>query len=719
MPDLSQSVYSQILAHFPADWQPIRCSKSTLVDLSHSIEETFIGHHLRGVLFTGFQESRHWQQEIERYQQISRYAEQVCIFSGHPLPVESLYGEIRITLPDNTPLRQEWFVIALTEHFCCVLAGLDSLAPATHESRRMFDTIWSFDPDVITPIMQMLSLLVEDVRPEKAAHIQQALDHYPPIIPDPVYLTLLTLQFIHHLETQHQVVLDQVEHLDEVVQKRTMDLTVANQQLKQKQEQLVRITDNMQDVICLIDAQGNIQYITPSALNVLGYTVESLIGSPIFSGVYPEDLLQMQLNIRQGNRAEYRYRHQNGQYIWLETLSRLVSEPADSASSGAILNIRNISKRKAAEQALQYSEERFRQLAENIDDVLWIRSLEHEDYLYVNLAYEKIWGRSVNSVYQNGSSILDTIHPADRQRVALTMSDVLIVNGYDEEYRIVKPDGIVRWIHTRVFPIRNAAGATYRLAGVSADITDQKNLEHNLQDINRLKTDFLTTAAHELRTPLTTIKGFTELLLSRPFDENRRTRYLTLMNEQSGILAQIIDDLLDVSRLEANRSIMLKLELLQIDDLLQKTITPFIELGILHQININASVNLPSCIGDIVRIGEVIKNLISNAIKYSPQGGTIAVSADVVEDDLQVSIQDNGIGMTVEQQSHLFEKFYRADASNVAISGTGLGLAISKLIIELHGGKIWAKSEYRVGSTFYFTLPLSRPYASTGRISGI
>jgi two-component system phosphate regulon sensor histidine kinase PhoR len=103
----------------------------------------------------------------------------------------------------------------------------------------------------------------------------------------------------------------------------------------------------------------------------------------------------------------------------------------------------------------------------------------------------------------------------------------------------------------------------------------------------------------------------------------------------------------------------------------------------------------------------VLKNLLSNAIKYSPQGGSIMVRGEALPGCVQVSVQDRGIGMSPDQQTHLFEKFYRANASNTAIGGTGLGLAICKLIVELHGGRIGADSEYGAGSTFFFTLPIS------------
>jgi two-component system sensor histidine kinase VicK len=108
-----------------------------------------------------------------------------------------------------------------------------------------------------------------------------------------------------------------------------------------------------------------------------------------------------------------------------------------------------------------------------------------------------------------------------------------------------------------------------------------------------------------------------------------------------------------------------------------------------------------------MRLGQVIQNLVANAVKYSPNGGKITIRGRTVDSCLEFSIQDQGIGMTADQRAHLFEKFYRADGSNNAVQGTGLGLSISKLIVELHHGQIWVESEYGVGSTFFFTIPLA------------
>jgi len=271
---------------------------------------------------------------------------------------------------------------------------------------------------------------------------------------------------------------------------------------------------------------------------------------------------------------------------------------------------------------------------------------------------------------------------------------------------------------------RDAAGNIVGVVGVGQDITEldayrteMENLVKTrtlkleqalseLRETNQLKTEFLSTAAHELRTPLTSIRGFSEIMLTRQLAKERQTRFMTMINDQATHLAQIIDDLLDISRLEAGRGMEIAPEPINMAGLMTEVVSPLVEANPNHQFRIEGLREHPLLMGDPFRLGQVGKNIISNAVKYSPAGGTITIRSRVIDEFLEISVQDEGLGMTPEQQKHLFEKFYRADASNTAIGGTGLGLAISQLIIELHGGKIWAESESGVGSTFFIRLPL-------------
>jgi PAS domain S-box-containing protein len=361
----------------------------------------------------------------------------------------------------------------------------------------------------------------------------------------------------------------------------------------------------------------------------------------------------------------------------------------------------NALERKRTEEALYRSEQKLRQITDTMLDSVYQTNAGG----FVEYASPSCWdllGYSPEMML--GMSIYTRMHPEDMERVKEAVHTVGQV-----EYRYQHADGHYVWLETLSNLLFGEDGSVEGIVFASRDITERKRVEHEAQELNRLKTEFLSTAAHELRTPLTSIRGFSEILLTRQLAPDRQQRYLKLINDQSTQLGSLIDDLLDLSRLEAKRNLTLNLQPVDLSELLQQVALPFVESMATHTLRMELLPDCPLVNADPFRLGQVIKNLLSNAVKYSAQGSVITVDSAVIDGQVRVGIRDQGIGMTPEQLAHLFEKFYRADASNMAVGGTGLGLAISKLIVELHGGKIWAESEYGISSTFYFTLPLNQP----------
>ena len=228
------------------------------------------------------------------------------------------------------------------------------------------------------------------------------------------------------------------------------------------------------------------------------------------------------------------------------------------------------------------------------------------------------------------------------------------------------------------------------------------------REIDQLKNEFISIAAHELRTPLASIMGYSELLQMDEADKfsPKMTREC-FGNIQSSILSleRIIDDLLDVSKIESGRSLLIDKAEIDFSELLATICENHQRETKKHIFQLELPKAPISLFADQGRITQVLDNLLSNAIKYTPNGGAIRISGKIEDDQLCVSISDEGIGMTEQQAQRVFDKFYRADTSNTAVRGLGLGMNIAKNIIEGHGGTIWVESVAGEGTTVYFTIP--------------
>jgi signal transduction histidine kinase len=252
------------------------------------------------------------------------------------------------------------------------------------------------------------------------------------------------------------------------------------------------------------------------------------------------------------------------------------------------------------------------------------------------------------------------------------------------------------------------AEVNFSLMGEAKKLKEAQGI---LKSLDRLKSEFISTAAHELRTPVASIMGFTELLsdpeMIAPFSEAQKQDFLQEIYDNCERLAKNVDDILDVSRIEAGRSIPLDKQSISTEALLGKIINHF-KLKAKHQLTLEIKPSTPeNMVVDVHRISQVMENLLSNAIKYSPKESRISIVAERDGKHCKVVVADQGIGMTEEQVARVFDKFYRVDSSDTAVRGLGLGMCIVKQIIEDHGGTIWVDSLLGEGSRVYFTLPIA------------
>ncbi|PLX83973.1 MAG: hypothetical protein C0617_09600 [Desulfuromonas sp.] len=245
------------------------------------------------------------------------------------------------------------------------------------------------------------------------------------------------------------------------------------------------------------------------------------------------------------------------------------------------------------------------------------------------------------------------------------------------------------------------------------DVTERKRTEEQLKALDRIKSEFISTAAHELRTPLTSLMGFTELLLDPGqfggFSPEQKRDFLAEIYEKGEALRKITDDLLDISRIEAGKPIPMEMAPCDLAGLVEKVAGDFRVSASRHPIELDLDElegeKVPLDRGKMV---QVFENILSNAIKYSPEGGAVRVVGKGVENGVEIAVADDGIGMSPEEVGRVFDKFYRADSSNTAIGGLGLGMSIVRHIVERHGGKIRVESAQGRGTTVFLTLPSDR-----------
>ena len=561
------------------------------------------------------------------------------------------------------------------------------------------------------------------------------------------------------------------DELEQRVNERTSQLAAANeslrtqianrlrieQQLNVSNERFRMMTEATPLLVWSTDAHGRCDYLNPSFLEYTGVAQDQSLGFGWVDQIHPDDQVlaaacwASAMEGRGQYDLEHRLRAADGSYRWFKTRGVPIRDQ-DGRIVRFLSTCTDIDDHKHTEEKLRASEERLRLLTEAMPQIIWTATpdgicdyFNGQFYRYTGLPNDEPPGFGWNLI----------VHPDDREHVVTQWVAALEEKGrYDLEYRLLGADGVYRWFKVRGVPIRDEADQIVQWIGTCTDIDDQKRAEAALRhseawlesrvrertaeleaatDALRLtaaeleaardealastqaKASFLANMSHEVRTPMVAVLGFADILLDPRLPQTNRDAALQGIRRNGSHLLQIINDILDLSKIEAGR---MELDLIAYSPW-QVALEVVSALGprakdLSVTLKLEAISPLPlMALMDPTRIRQILMNLVSNAIKFSDSGSEVELRIGMcpakgqAAHQLLLEVEDWGIGMTSEQKSQLFAPFQQADSSTTRrFGGTGLGLSISRRLVEAMEGTISVRSEPYQGSCFVVTLPL-------------
>ena len=496
------------------------------------------------------------------------------------------------------------------------------------------------------------------------------------------------------------------------------------------------IFNSTSNLIIGIDEENRIDFVNNSIENMVGFKEGDLIKKPI-SFIFPEEnkILDMKKKTLQGNtdikREDTYLLSKSGKKIPTKfNISPIQKKELGDINLGYVIIAQDVTKHKKTEDALSKSERRLKTILKTAEEGFWLIDNEAVT-LDLNPHMCKILDRKKGEII--GKKIYEFVDDKNASifREQMRLRDQRKKGNY--EITLLKPHGesvCCLFNATPLFDQKTKIGAF----AMVTDITELKYMENKLKvnagilekkvkerteeltainkelkKANQVKSNFLTNVSHELRTPLTSIRSFSEILLNYE-DEDKTTQeeFLKIINEESERLTRLINDILDISKIEAGK-IEWKDEFLYIEEILSISINAVLPIAEKKSIPIKKEIapHLPFIFVDKDRLIQVFENLLSNALKFT-DNGEIKIGAKKVGNNLLCYVSDTGIGIELKDQKNVFNRFEQIEKKKLLgkTKGTGLGLAICKEIVERYKGKIWIESEAGQGSTFYFTLPV-------------
>ena len=481
--------------------------------------------------------------------------------------------------------------------------------------------------------------------------------------------------------------------------------------LRQSEEQYRDLFENANDVIGTGTFDNIITSVNRRIEQMLGYPREEFVGKYFPDLATPKSRALIEDRTRRwlaGEQVsptlELELVHRDNSVVIVEGIVRTRRDP-DGKPIGIHAIYRDITARKRAEAALEQLRQQHELILTSAGEGI-LGSDAQGRATFVNPAGARMLGYEVHELL--GQPLHDQIHHHKADGTPYPFAECpslqVVRNGHtarvtNEVYW--RKDGTSFPVEYLTAPIRNNANEVIGFVSTFRDITERKEVE-------RIKDELISTVSHELRTPLASLRGFAELMLKRNFTPEKQHELLSIIHNEAIRLTHLIDDFLDLQRIEGGHQPYTFVSL-ALEPLFRNSLELFAKVGGSHLLRLELASALPRVRGDANRLRQVLVNLISNAIKFSPHGGEIEIGARAEAHQVVVWVKDQGVGIPHEALPKLFTKFFRVNNSDTHnISGTGLGLALVREIILAHQGKVWVDSTPRVGSTFFFTLPSHR-----------
>ncbi len=513
--------------------------------------------------------------------------------------------------------------------------------------------------------------------------------------------------------------------------------------LRKSEEHLRLLVDGVRDyAIFMLDPSGQVASWNQGAERIKGYKANEIIGRH-FSCFYPPEELQngkpereLQKAIAEGHYAEEGWRiRKDGSRFWAHVEITALRDNTGKLRGFSKVT-RDVTEQRRAEELLRESEQRLTLASTSGEVGVWDLDLI-ADQAWRSLQHDRIFG--YESLLPNwGAAVFsDHVFPEDRELVQRRLEEAFQNGHLEFECRIIRADQAMRWISEKGEVVRNEQGQPIRMMGVVTDVTERKRAEEEkrkfmdrlaasnqelelrnreVERVTKLKSKFLASMSHELRTPLNAIVGFSDLLAEgTPGDLNdKQKRFVNHIKQGSAHLLQLINDILDLSKIEAGQ-LDLRCEDFQIKTALPEVLSTIRPLAVAKNIQIEQKMESDQHVyADRVRFKQILYNLLSNAVKFTPKAGRIDIDCHGDGNSVCISVTDTGVGIRAEDQAVIFEEFRQVEGpAGTTQEGTGLGLAITKRLVEQQGGGISLESEFGKGSRFTFTLPAGSRGAET------